>query len=221
MAKKKTSLRKKQGRPPVTEVTEAQRRTFEAIRDHIEEHDIAPTIAELRDLLGLTTGPVYDSINQLIKKGYLERERYSRRGLKIVRQLSENHKLRLVSVPLLGTVAAGIPTLAEENRLGEALVPSEFVSGNDCFALKVHGESMRDAGMLDGDTVIVRSQQLARHGDVVVALVEGEATIKRLHWESQRIELHPENPKFKPIPINAETDFRIIGKVIAQSSQWS
>ena len=76
-------------------------------------------------------------------------------------------------------------------------------------------------GLKQGDTVIVRQQPLARHGEIVVALVDGEATIKRLYWDEQQVELRPENRRFKPIPITAETDFRLVGKVIAQSSQWS
>lgn len=220
MSARSTSTRQR-GRPPVSELTEAQRRTFEVIQEYMEVHEESPTIAELRELLGITTGPVYDSISQLVKKGFLERERYARRGLKILRQPAQPKSWKLVTLPLLGSVAAGMPTLAEENRLGEALVPDEFVEGSECFALKVHGESMRDAGLNDGDTVIVRSQPLARHGEIVVALVDGDATIKRLYWDEERVELRPENRKFQPISITAENDFRIIGKVIAQSSQWS
>lgn len=220
MAPRRTT-RRKPGRPRVDEITDAQRRTFDAIRDHLDEHGQAPTLAELCEHLDLSMTAVHESIRQLVHKGYLERERYARRGLKVLRNLPGRRPSGLVSLPLLGSVTAGVPTLTEEHVMGEALVPARFVDGDDCFALKVQGESMKGAGLQEGDTVIVRQQPLARHGEIVVALVDGDATIKRLYWEDQTVELRPENRRFKPIPITAETDFRIVGKVIAQSSQWS
>jgi len=209
------------GRPRIDEITEAQHRTFEAIRDYIDAHGESPTISELCEVLEITTAPVHDSVTQLVRKGYLERERYSRRGLKVVREPAPRRSQSMVTIPLLGNVVAGTPTQVDEHVLGEALVPADMVDGDDCFALKVQGESMKGAGLADGDTVIVRPQPLARHGEVVVALVDGEATIKRLFWSEQSVELRPENRKFRPIRITPETDFRIVGKVIAQSSQWS
>ena len=209
------------GRPRIEEVTPAQRRTFDAIRNYIEEHGESPTLAELGEILDLSPTPVHDSVKQLVRKGYLERERYSRRGIRILRAPvgSTTRSSSLVTLPLLGLVAAGLPVFAEENVLGEALVPAEFVNG-ECFALKVKGESMKGAGLQDGDTVIVRKQALARSGEIVVASIDGEATLKRLYWENQTVELRPENKRFKVITVTPETDFRIIGKMIAQSSQW-
>lgn len=216
----RNQARRRPGRPATTEITAAQRRTFDAVRDYIDEHGVAPTLSELCDHLNLSSTAVHESLRQLERKGYLEREKYSRRGLQVLRNLPGRRPSGLVSIPLVGMVAAGLPRVADEHLLGEAVVPARFVEGDECFALKVHGDSMQGAGLKDGDTVIVRPQPLARHGDIVVAFVDGEATMKRLHWVDPVIELRPENKRFKPIPITAETRFEIVGKVVSQSSQW-
>lgn len=208
------------GRPRIDKITEAQNVTFEAIRDYIAAHGESPTIAELCEILEITAAPVHDSVTQLVRKGYLERKRYSRRGLKVVREPTPC-KTQSVTIPLLGNVVAGSPTQVDDHVLGEAVVPADMVDGDDCFALKIQGESMKGAGLATGDIVVVRPQPLARHGEVVVALVNGEATVKRLHWDEQSVELRAENRRFRPIRITPETDFRIVGKVIAQSNPWS
>ena len=114
----------------------------------------------------------------------------------------------------MGRVPAGTPLLAAENLIGELLVDSRTARGR-CFALEVQGDSMIDADIEDGDYVIVRQQQLAESGEIVVAMLEGEATVKRLHLAGDAIELRPENQSFSPIPIDPDHDFRILGKVVA------
>lgn len=208
------------GRPQVTEITESQRRMLETIQAYILDRGHAPTIAELCEILGITEAPVHDSLTQLVRKGYLERQRYVHRGLKILRHPPPRHVDGLVTLPLLGQVAAGAPLFAEENVRGEALVPAAQVPKGNCFALKVKGDSMTGAGLKDGDTIVVRQQPLARTGEIVVALVDGEATIKRLHWEGDTIELRPENGRYKPISITRDTDLRIVGVMVAHSQQW-
>ena len=122
---------------------------------------------------------------------------------------------RLVAVPIIGTIAAGYPVLASENICGEVLMEETVVRSGSHFALKASGQSMIDAGIQPDDIVIVRQQQLAENRDIVVALLNNETTLKRLHYCDGAIELRPENPRFKPIVVGPEDDLRILGKVVA------
>ena len=209
------------GRPPVETITEAQRRTLAAIRDYIAQHGFSPTLKELSEILGLALTPVNDSVRQLVRKGYVTRKPNTPRSLAVVREPERERVGGLKSIGLYGIVAAGQPVLAEENRLGEALVPAHMVPSGKCFALKVQGNSMIGADIHDGDTVIIRQQQLAQSGDIVVAVVDGETTLKRLYFSDETIELRPENRRHKPIRIGAESDFRILGRMVAHSRQWT
>ena len=119
--------------------------------------------------------------------------------------------------PSLSSAAAGQPILAEENIIGEVLVDSRAARHGRCFALEVQGDSMIDAGIDDGDLVVVRQQPLAESGDIVVALLDQEATVKRLFIRDERIELRPENPQHRPMPIGPDDGLRILGKVVAIS----
>jgi repressor LexA len=125
----------------------------------------------------------------------------------------------MVSVPLVGVVKAGPAMLAEENCLGEVMVSSATVGRGSCFALQIDGNSMKNADMQDGDFVIVRRQQLAENGDIVVALIDDEATVKRLSIEDGKIRLLPENRRYRPIEVSPDCDFRLLGKVIAVTHQ--
>jgi repressor LexA len=169
---------------------------------------------ELADELGITSASVYDQIVQLERKGYLKRQPGKARSLVVLRTDREP-LVGLVKLPLVGMVAAGQPILAEENILGEVLVNETVTRSGTCFGLRVQGDSMKGIGIHDGDHLIVRQQPLAAHGDIVVANVDGETTVKRLHHVGDTIELRPENRKYKPIPIGQQADFKIIGKVIA------
>jgi repressor LexA len=121
----------------------------------------------------------------------------------------------LVAVPIVGRVAAGQPILAEENIVGEVLVEGGIARAGRCFALEVTGDSMVDAGIRERDLVVVRQQPVAENGDIVVALLEDEATVKRLFIRDERIELRPENPNHRPIPVGPDDGLRILGKVVA------
>jgi len=217
MAKKKT--KQPTGRRPTEEITPAQRRTQAPVRDFIIDHEFSPTLRELAEILGLGVTPVNDSVNQLIRKGYLTKEPHKRRSLTLTKTATQrvmaNRVPDFCSLGLYASVSAGEPALAEDNLIGEALVPPDLVRGGEFFALKVKGESMQNAGIHDGDTVIVKKQQLAQHGDIVVAMIDDEATVKRLYWKHNRIELRPENSKFKPIPVESSANFRILGIVVA------
>ena len=205
---------KKRGPKPKTGITKPQRRTLREIENYLRRHQFAPTMQELAELLEISVTSTHEQVNQLVRKGYLKRASGKTRGLVVVRR-SEDKPARLVPIPLVGTVAAGSPITAEENVIGEVLVEQDL--GQSCFALRVQGESMRAAEIRDGDVVIVRKQPLAESGDIVVALVDGEATVKRLYLRDNVIELQPESKlkKYRPISVGPETDLRILGKVVA------
>ena len=205
---------RRRGRRPITEITEPQRRTLKAILAHIAHHGYPPTMKELADILEITPPSAQDQVNQLVRKGYLKREPYKARGITVLRHL-EGDVASLVSVPIVGIVAAGQPIFAEENIVGEVLVDEAIASRGRYFALEVEGESMVGAGINEGDLVLVRQQPVAETGDIVVALLGDEATVKRLYIREERIELRPENPDCSPIPIGPEDDLRILGKVVA------
>jgi len=210
-----TEAPKKRGRKPVEQLTETQRRVLQELRDFMVEHGFPPSTQELAELLGVSTATAHEQVGQLVKKGFLTREARKARGLRLARPLEDDHTpADLVSIPLLGSVAAGHPILAEENVLSEVMIERRLAANGRCFALRITGESMRDAGINDGDLVVVRQQPVAENGDIVVAQLAGESTVKRLSIRDHVIELRPENPAFAPMPIGPDDDLRILGKVI-------
>ena len=202
------------GRPRVEEITDPQRRTLGELRRFTRQQGFPPTIQELADILEISTPSVRDQVSQLVRKGYVKRESRKARGLTILREPTEE-VLNLRTVPIVGRVAAGQPILAEENIIGEVLVDSRAARHGRCFALEVQGDSMMDAGIDDGDLVVVRQQPLAESGDIVVALLGEEATVKRLYIRDETIELRPENTSHRPITVGPEDELRILGKVVA------
>ncbi len=205
---------KRRGRPPIDGISDTQRRALAAIRDYATRRGFPPTGQELAELLGIAPASAHEQVNQLVRKGYLRRDPGKARSLEFLKE-PETEVSNLVSVPVVGSVAAGQPILAVENIVGELLVEGRVVGTSRCFALKVKGDSMIRAGIQDGDYVVVRQQQVAGNGDIVVALLGDEATVKRLHVSDERIELRPENPRLRPIPVGPDDDLRIAGKVVA------
>ena len=175
-----------------------------------------PTIQELADILGISPPSARDQVNQLVRKGYLRRESGKARGLAIARE-PVDEVLDLLAVPIVGEVAAGQPILAQENIVGEVLVDSRAARSGRCFALEVQGDSMTGAGIHDRDLVVVREQPVAESGDIVVALLGEDSTVKRLFVRDERIELRSENPEYPPRPIGPDDGLRILGKVVAVS----
>jgi len=194
-------------------ITDRQREIYEFIRTSIDGRSIPPTIREIGEAFGIrSTNGVEKHLAALERSGFVMREHGKSRGI----SLRADGKRPLATVPLLGRVAAGMPVLSPENHEGEIAVDiSQFSlrSPNNLFALKVRGESMIDAHIIDGDTLIVRVQSTAQSGDIVVALVNGEATVKRLFVEKSRVRLQPENSSMKPLNLD-RGDFRIIGRVV-------
>ncbi len=196
---------------PKEGLTPSQERLLEAIRTFIAENDLPPTVQELADILKIKGASVHEQLGNLTSKGYIRRTPRKARSLEIVEQpppVSEK-----VPVSIVGRVAAGLPIWAVENRLGEIMVEANLVRGR-CFALEVEGESMIEADIHEGDYLIVRQQPLAENGDIVVALIEDEATVKRLFISEDRIELRPANPAYPVIRIAPEDELKIVGKVL-------
>lgn len=209
------------GRPIVETLTPSQKRVLEALEEHIARTGMTPTFRELADKLGQGAPSITKAITRLERNGYVGRTAGKSRSLTILRSANDSGPVSLVPIPLLGSVSAGTPLFAPENQLGELLVESATIRKGKHFALKVAGTSMIDAGIKSGDVVIVRQQPLAEHRDIVVALLNDEATVKRLHHRSGEIMLLPENKKLKPIEVVPEDDFRIVGKVVAIRNQNS
>jgi len=163
-------------------------------------------------------------VNMLIRKGYIERPQSGRslaRGLVLTNKSEALLERDVVSVPILGNVAAGQPILAEEYA-DEVLKFDQSITGGHrhVFALRVKGESMINEGILDGDIVLVRKQSTANDGDIVVAIIDGDATVKTFFRERNRIRLQPANDTMRPIFVGSESEAGISGKVIASFRQY-
>lgn len=208
------------GRPKgqVAEITRAQREALESIRAFFREQGFAPSMAQLGERLGVSAPAAHRLVRELDRKGYLRRAQGTVRGFSVIRA-AETPLGSTVTIPRIGVVAAGRPILAEENILGHVSVDAGLAARGRCFALEVRGESMENAGIRDGDLVVVRQQPVAAPGDIVVALVAGEATVKTLFVDEELIELRPENPAFDPIRIQPDDDLRIVGKVVSVISK--
>lgn len=192
-------------------LTDIQRSVLKYVQDHLTQDHRPPTVREvMRHFKWNSPQSARKHLLALEEKGYLEREDRTARGLR----LSEDSSVG-ISIPVLGKVAAGLPLLAEENRESTMVVdPSLARGGRNLFALTVRGDSMLNAHILPGDKVIVQQTTHASPGDIVVALIEGEATVKTFKKKSNLVVLEPANPKYEPIVINEQQDFRIIGKVV-------
>jgi len=190
-------------------LTPRQKQVLELIRRNIAYHGRPPSLREIAGQLKISGHrAVQKHVAALEKKGYLRKEAGAR-GLESV-----GHAFGR-TLPILGEVAAGKPLLAEEHRLGGLLVDPALAPWKDAFLLKIKGESMKDAGILEGDLVLIKPQPYAEPGDIVVAMADGEATVKRLVKQKNRLLLKPENPAFDLIPISeADESFRILGKVM-------
>lgn len=205
------------GRPPISTLTDSQARILREVEAFIREHSYSPTTGELAERLGMAAQSVSEQLQRMERNGYIQRQPRKVRSLIVLRSAEPPRESvsRLVAVPIVGTVAAGYPVLASENICGEVLVEESVVRAGSYFALQASGRSMIDAGIQPGDIVIVRQQQLAENRDIVVALLNDEATLKRLHYGDGVIELRPENARFKPVVVGPEDDLRILGKVVA------
>jgi repressor LexA len=206
------------------ELTDRQRDVLSFMRAFTAKHGVPPTVREIGEKFRVTPRAAFDHLRALERKGMLQRRSApgrTARGLTLTEAAGGRAATGVVTVPILGRIAAGQPLLAEENREGELPITAAALPGRgeDVFALRVRGDSMIDAHICDGDLVLVRRQDNAQPNDIVVALVESEsgdeATVKRFQRDGGRVVLKPEHPTMAPIVIDpAERPVRILGKVV-------
>jgi len=190
------------------ELTKKQAEVLNFLVKHISKVGYPPTVREIAGHFGIKgLNAVKKHLDALAKKGHLVRGRGAR-------AIEMADLPQTVSVPVLGQVAAGKPILAEENILGTFALDRSVVRGGQAFLLKVKGNSMMGTGILDGDHVLVKVQAQAENGEIVVALVEDEATVKRFIHRGDKIILQPENPAHQPMTFTKRDNLRILGKVM-------
>ena len=192
-------------------ITKKQEEILNYIKDEILERGFPPAVREICQAVGLkTTSSVHSHLESLEKNGYIRRNPTKPRAIEILDESFNMLRREMVNVPVVGTVAAGQPILAEQNIDSYFPIPSEYMPNEQSFILKVNGESMVNAGILDGDSVLVMQQTTARNGDIVVALIEDSATVKTYYKENGHYRLQPENDTMDPIIVD---DCKILGKV--------
>ena len=194
------------------QTTERQRRILEVIREFTTEVGYPPSVREIGERVGLSSSStIHSHLKTLERRGLISRDPTKPRALRS-EPSAMPRKPETVSMPILGKVAAGVPITAQEDVQGEFVLPASFTRTSDGFMLKVQGDSMIDAAILDGDLIMVRPQATASNGEIVVAMLEGEATVKRFYKEAGRVRLQPENAGMEPIYAN---DVTIVGRVEA------
>jgi repressor LexA len=198
------------------ELTKRQNEVLSGIRLIFAETGYPPTVRELGERLGLRSScTVQRHLEALERKGFIRRNPTKARTIEITRGPKPVSRSAadggLLSLPVVGTVTAGHPILATENIEDSLALPKTLIPDGECFVLKVRGDSMINAGLFDGDMAVVKRQESADNGDIVVALIDDEATIKRLYREKNRYRLQPENPTMEPIIVDSVS---VLGKVV-------
>jgi len=191
-------------------LTKRQKEVVEFIRDYIQEHSYPPTIRDIASHFSVSVKAAFDHVKALEKKQVIKSDMNRSRSLEI---LSDEFSPvnEALAIPLLGSVAAGMPLLTEENLDGTLSISSEMLGTGDFFALKVKGDSMINAGIFDGDFAVIRQTNTASNGAIVVAWVQDDAvTLKRLFIEKNRVRLQAENDAYPPIYTQ---DVRIVGQL--------
>lgn len=192
-------------------ITKKQEEILNYIKNEILERGFPPAVREICQAVGLkSTSSVHSHLESLEKNGYIRRDPTKPRAIEILDESFQMLRREMVNVPVVGTVAAGQPILAEQNIDNYFPIPSEYMPNEQTFILKVKGESMINAGILDGDSVLVMQQSTADNGDIVVALIEDSATVKTYYKEDGYYRLQPENDAMDPIIVD---DCQILGKV--------
>jgi len=197
-------------------ITPRQKEILDFIKDYVDLNGYPPTYREIGRQFNISsTFGVKRHIDALVKKGYLTNENRSSRTLSLIINNSPIKDSNIIEIPIVGRVAAGVPIFSEENIEGNLALDKNLIGNRtECFGLKVRGDSMINAGILEGDLVIIQPQREAQNGDIVVALIGDEATMKRLVIENGKIYLVPENENYDPIVVENLEEFTIIGKVV-------
>lgn len=200
-----------------TKATDKQQRVLDYVKKQIKEEGYAPSVREICKALDLkSTSTVHGYLSRLKKKGLIAKDDMKSRTIRLVDEDGKSQKpfftsKEMVDVPIVGKVTAGMPILAVENVEDSFPLPLDFAGTSETFMLKVKGESMIDAGILDGDFILVKKQDNAQNGDIVVALIEDEATVKKFYKEKGHIRLQPQNQFMQPIIVPTCS---ILGKVV-------
>ncbi len=197
----------------MNDLSAKQKMILEYIKSEVKYKGYPPSVREICEAVNLrSTSTVHAHLDRLEKKGYIRRDPSKPRAIEIILEDEESVDESVINVPIVGTITAGMPILAVENIDGNFPIPASYVNRNDTvFMLKIRGESMINAGIYDKDLVLVRQQNTAENGDIIVAGIEDFATVKRYFKEKGHIRLQPENPSMSPILVK---DVAILGKVI-------
>lgn len=181
-------------------LTRRQRQILDYVIEYSRRRGYPPSVRDIGNALQLTSSStVHSHLSALEKKGYLRRDPSKPRAIEVLKDPASLPHKPVVSLPVVGRVTAGAPILAEQNIEDSFSLPEDFVGSGECFLLRVRGDSMVGAGIFDGDYLVVRKQSHAQNGDIVVARIGDEATVKRFYREGDRIRLQPENPAMEPI----------------------
>lgn len=198
---------------PYGKISPKQTEILEYIKSEIINRGFPPTVRDICDAVNLkSTSSVHSHLETLEKNGYIRRDPTKPRAIEIVDDNFNLTRRELVNVPVVGRVAAGEPILAVENVETYFPIPAEFMPNTQTFILNVTGESMINAGILDGDQILVQQQSTAENGEIVVALIADSATVKTFYKEDGHYRLQPENDHMDPIIVHG--DLQILGKVI-------
>lgn len=193
-----------------------QEKILNAIRSHIKKNGYSPAVRDICQETGIkSTSTVHLHLNNLEKMGYIRRDHTKSRAIELIEELDSadyTNSAPAAMIPIVGNVAAGLPILAEQNILSYFPIPEDKLPANPVFMLNVKGDSMINAGIFDGDYILIECQKTARNGEVVVALIDDSATVKTFYKEADHIRLQPENDALEPIIVN---DVEILGRVIA------
>ncbi|MCK6600331.1 MAG: transcriptional repressor LexA [Bacteroidetes bacterium] len=195
-------------------LTDRQKQILSYLLQYKKEYGFPPSFQEIADKFQFASlTAVKDHLKALEKKGFIRKSGFKARAIDVILP-AEDQDLIPSGIPIIGKVAAGSPILAQENIQGYLNFGNYFSDNGNVFALKVQGDSMKDDGILDGDVVIIKHQATALNGDIVVAIIDEEATVKTFYNEGDRIRLQPQNPRYQPIYVTDSNNFRIGGKVI-------
>lgn len=200
-----------------SELSKNEKNILEFISEQVKEYGYPPSVREICKAVGLkSTSSVHMYLARLKEKGYIAKQDLKTRALKVMGEtIGESEDINMLSIPLVGQVAAGMPILAEENIEEYIKLPTSLMKNSiktePTYMLKVKGESMINAGIFDGDYIIVSKCQTAENGQIVVALIDNEATVKTFYKEKDHVRLQPENDTMEPIIVK---DVKIIGKLV-------
>ncbi|MFQ5520633.1 MAG: transcriptional repressor LexA [Candidatus Methylomirabilia bacterium] len=197
------------------ELTRRQREILGFIRSFLQRQGLPPTVREIGARFRVTPRAAFDHLKALERKGALQRRPSPRRTSRALTLADRGPTV--LEIPVLGRIAAGLPLLAEENREGAVPILADWLAGKgeELFALRVHGESMINAHIVEGDLVLVKRQDTAEPREIVVALLDNEATVKRFGRQGEAVVLKPDHPTMEPIVVRpGQREVRILGKVV-------